>query len=64
MKKVKSFLIRCCQTLALPVLVYIVFYIISGGRFGQPGTMLLNVYQSVFSIFLALGLMTNMTMGM
>ena len=26
--------------------------------------MLLNVYQSVFSIFLALGLMTNMTMGM
>lgn len=64
MKKVKSFLIRCCQTLALPVLVYIVFYIISRGRFGQPGTMLLNVYQSVFSIFLALGLMTNMTMGM
>ena len=63
-KKMKSFVIRCCQTLALPLLVYIVFYVLSKGRFGQPGTMLLNVYQSIFSIFLALGLMANMTMGM
>lgn len=63
-KKIKGFAVRCCQTLALPMLVYLVFYILSKGRFGQPGTMLLNVYQSVFSIFLALGLMANMTMGM
>ncbi len=63
-KKIKNFVIRSLQTLALPVIVYIVFFVLSKGRFGQPGTMLLNVYQSIFSIFLALGLMTNMTMGM
>lgn len=63
-KKIKVFGIKFCQTMILPFLVYIIFFVLSKGRFGQPSTMLLNVYQSVFSIFLALGLMANMTMGM
>lgn len=63
-KKIKTFCIHFCQTMILPVLVYVVFYFLSNGRFGRPDTMLINVYQAVFSIFLALGLMPNMTMGM
>lgn len=64
MNKAKEYCIRGIKSLLLPVLVYVLFALLSQGRFGKPATMLVILRQSVFPICLAWALMPNMTMGM
>ncbi|MCG8501811.1 MAG: ABC transporter permease [Firmicutes bacterium] len=55
---------RIFKTLLVPLLVYIVFAALSGGRFGTWLGMTLIARQAVISALLALGITCNMVMGM
>lgn len=63
-KKVKRYVMTTVKSLLLPILVYVVFRIVSGGRFGQWSGMVTIARQAVAPILIALGITCNMNMGM
>lgn len=64
MKTFQKYLFRTIKSILLPVIVYLIFFILSGGRFGKPASILAVMRQTVFPVLLAFGVTCNMTMGM
>lgn len=52
------------KTIILPITIYLVLLISTGGRFGQSASMMLVLRQSVIPIMIAFAVGFNMTMGM
>lgn len=62
--KVKNAILNTMKTLVLPVCVYIIFVVLTRGRFGKWDTMKVILGQSVQPMIAALGLSVILTMGM
>lgn len=62
--KIKDYGLRIAKTLLLPLMVYIVFAIIGGGRFGTTRSMVTIARQSVMPILVSLAIACNMSIGM
>lgn len=62
--KVTNILLRTLKTIILPIIVYLAFFFLSGGRFGQAAGMHTITRQSVMPIMVALAITCNMTIGM
>ncbi|HHW49258.1 MAG TPA: hypothetical protein GXX14_11685 [Clostridiaceae bacterium] len=64
MKKLKVNLLKMLKTILLPVIVYLVLLIATGGRFGKPSSLLMVFRLSVIPIMIAYAIGMNMTIGM
>lgn len=64
MKKKSKIALNIFKTLILPIAIYLVLTISTGGRFGQSASMMLVLRQSVIPIMIAFAMGFNMTMGM
>lgn len=63
--KAAKYSIRAIQSLILPLVIWVLFYILTNGRFGGTAISVLNVFrQSVIPLLIGMGLSTHMTMGM
>lgn len=62
--KIKNYGGRTLKSLLLPVLVYLAFLLIGGGRFGTGAGLITIARQSVAPILIALAITCNMTIGM
>lgn len=63
-KKILDFLLRTVKTLILPVLVIVVFAILTDGRSASQRMLLNTIRQSIVPMLLCWGLMVTMSMGM
>jgi ribose transport system permease protein len=66
MKKNKAlnFIIRALKSIVLPLLVFVIFAIMSGGRSASSRMLLTTLRQSVVPALICWGIMLNMTVGM
>ncbi len=65
MKKqsIKKFFLGLVKTLALPVVVFIIFVVMTGGRFANGRIIMTTMKQSITPAIICLGLMLTFTVG-
>ena len=63
-KKIADYLLRVLKTIVLPVLVIVVFAILTNGRSASKRMLLNTIRQSIVPMLLCWGLMSTMSMGM
>lgn len=61
--KVKRIVINTLKSLILPVFVYFLFFSLSGGRFGNAGSMFAVLRQVAYPAIIAWAICNNQTMG-
>jgi ribose transport system permease protein len=62
-QSVKKFLLSALKTLSLPVVVFIIFAVLTGGRFANSRILLTTMKQSITPAIICLGLMLTFTVG-
>lgn len=60
----KTIVQNILKTLIIPVAIYLIMFICSGGRFGGSASMLLMLRQSAIPLLIAMAIGFNMMMGM
>ena len=58
-QKIKNFI----KVILLPVFVYLLFFICSGGTFGKPASLLMNLKQSLAPTLISYAMCCNMMCG-
>lgn len=63
-KTIKGRIKNVVTVLAIPIIIYLLFLITSGGRFGNYNSIMLNFKLTALSVLIALALAPNMSMHM